>query len=87
MISFSDVNNQINNVTYTTTVVTGDNDNLLEAGELLEVSIDLTQAAFGTNTIGTNQTFSLEVKPPSGSYLVVQRTTPASINQSVINLN
>ena len=87
VVSFSDVNNQINNVTYTTTVVTGDNDNLLEAGELLEVSIDLTQAAFGTNTIGTNQTFSLEVKPPSGSYLVVQRTTPASINQSVINLN
>jgi len=87
VISFQDINNSIANVTYTTTVITGDNDNLLESGELLEVSVDLTQPAFGSNTITTNQTFSLEVKPPSGSYLVVQRTTPASINQSVINLN
>ena len=40
-----------------------------------------------TTPLTTNKTFTLEIKPPQGSYLVVQRTTPASINQSVINLN
>jgi archaellin len=38
-------------------------------------------------TLNTNKTFTLELKPPSGSYLVLQRTTPASLAQSVINMN
>jgi flagellin FlaB len=71
---------------YTTTVITGDTDKLLEAGELLEVQIDLT-AQTPAITIGTNKTITLEVKPPQGSYLIIQRTTPPSINQTIINLN
>jgi flagellin FlaB len=85
VISYADDNYNKNNLTYTTTVITGDADNLLEPGELLEVGIDLTQDA--NISIGTNKTFTLEVKPPQGSYMVIQRTTPASINQSVLNLN
>ncbi len=30
--------------------------------------------------------FSFEVKPARGSYLVIQRTTPASITRSIANL-
>ena len=30
--------------------------------------------------LGTNATFTLEVKPPSGSFMVIQRTTPAAFN-------
>jgi archaellin len=85
VISYQDANITNNDLTYVTTVITGDADNLLEPGELLEVSIDLSQDA--AIVIGTNETFTFEVKPPQGSYLVIQRTTPASINQSVINLN
>jgi flagellin FlaB len=85
VISYQDENENVNNVTYTTAVVTGDSDFMLEQGELLEVSVDLT--AYPTIVIGTNKTFTFEVKPPQGSYLVIQRTTPASINQSVLNLN
>jgi len=85
VISYNDTDYVNNNLTYTTTVVTGDSDQLLEPGELLEVNIDLTQDA--NINIGTNKTFTFEIKPPQGSYLVVQRTTPASINQSVVNLN
>jgi len=85
VISYNDTDYVKNNLTYTTSVVTGDADQLLEPGELLEVTIDLTQDA--NINIGTNKTFTLEIKPPQGSYLVVQRTTPASINQSVVNLN
>ncbi len=85
VISYSDQNYTNNNLTYTTTVITGDTDKLLEPGELLEVSIDITGVS--SIVVGTNKTFTLEVKPPQGSYLVIQRTTPASINQSVLNLN
>ena len=87
VISYQDVDNNVGDVTYTVTVITGNADNLLEAGELFEVNIDLTQAALTAVTLNTNDTFTLEVKPPSGSYMVIQRTTPASINKSIINLN
>jgi archaellin len=74
-------------MTYTTTVITGNTDKLLEQGELFEIGIDLTAAANLTAVIGANQTFTIEVQPPSGSYMVVQRTTPASIGATIINLN
>jgi len=87
VISYQDVDNNVGDVTYTVTVITGNADNLLEAGELFEVNIDLTQTALAAVTVNTNDTFTLEVKPPSGSYMVIQRTTPASINKSILNLN
>jgi flagellin FlaB len=87
VISYQDNNVRISDVTYTVTTITGNADFLLEQGELLEISIDLTQVAFGTTTLIANKTFTLEVKPPSGSFMVIQRTTPASINQSIINMN
>jgi len=79
-------NNYVNkNIGYSTAVVTGNADSLLEQGEMIEVTVDFT---VDTNiVITTNKNFTLEVKPPSGSYLVIQRTTPASIGQSVIDLN
>jgi flagellin FlaB len=87
VISYQDADLNVNDVSYTTTVITGNNDKLLEQGELFEISIDLTQTALSTLNLTTNTTFTLEVKPPSGSYMVIQRTTPASINKSVIDLN
>ena len=87
VISYQDNDNQIKDADYTVTVVTGNTDNLLEQGELFEVNIDLTQTKFAAVAIGTNAKFTLEVKPPSGSYMVIQRTTPAAINQSILNLN
>ena len=85
VISYVDDNYTTSSLTYTTTVITGDSDKLLESGELLEVAIDLTSVS--SINLTTNKTFTIEIKPPQGSYLVVQRTTPAAINQSVINLN
>ncbi len=88
VMSYADENSKIASLIYTTTVITGDSDNLLEAGELLEIHIDLGTGVQTTNlNLTTNKTFTIEIKPPQGSYLVIQRTTPASINQSVINLN
>jgi len=87
VMSYQDQNVRIGSVTYTVLTITGNADSLLEQGEMLEISIDLTQVAFGTTTLTANKTFTLEIKPPSGSFMVLQRTTPASINQSVLNLN
>lgn len=85
VISYQDTGVSIGDLTYTTAVLVGDTDNSLEPGELIEVSIDLTQDA--TIDIRENETFWLEMKPPSGSYIVIQRTTPASISQTNVNLN
>jgi archaellin len=84
-MSYSDTAYKNNNLTYTTTVITGDNDKLLEPGELLEVNIALAQDS--NIALVANETFAIEIKPPQGSYLVIQRTIPASINQSILNLN
>jgi flagellin FlaB len=90
-IRYNDGSVTIPKMVYTTTVITGNADKLLEAGEMFEIDIDLTD---GTSTppntdavIGANQTFTVEIQPPSGSYMVVQRTTPASIGQTIVNLN
>ena len=61
----------------------GDSDDLLEAGEMFEITVDMTGA---DETIGTYHTFTLEVKPPVGSALRIERTTPASLD-SVMILN
>jgi flagellin FlaB len=87
VISYQDTANSVNDVTYATNVITGNSDKLLEQGELMEISIDMTQAALTAVSLGTNQTFTFEVKPTTGSYMVIQRTTPASIANTVINLN
>jgi len=87
VISYQDSNVSKNDVTYTTTVITGNGDKLLEQGELVEISIDFSQTALSGVSLSTNTTFTLEVKPPTGSYMVIQRTTPASINKSIVDLN
>lgn len=85
VITYIDSSYTNNNLAYTVANITGNGDMLLEQGELLEVTVDFT---VDTNiNITANKTFTLEVKPPQGSYLVVQRTTPASVVQSIINLN
>ncbi len=83
VISYIDNATVINSLVYTATPITGNANTLLEPGELIRVSIDLLGAGA---TIGTNQVFTLEIKPPTGSYMVLQRMTPPAF-QVVNNLN
>lgn len=85
VITYIDNGYTNNDLAYTVANITGNGDMLLEQGELLEVTVDFTVDA--NITIGPNRTFTLELKPPSGSYMVIQRTTPASVVQTIINLN
>ncbi len=86
VIRYSDSGVVNNDVVYASSAISGNSDQLLEAGELFEVTIDLA-AQSPVITIGENRTFTLEIQPPSGSYMVIQRTTPASIAATIINLN
>ena len=58
-------------------------DDLLEEGELAEITVDLTGL---TTPLGPNTQFNLEIKPPKGAVLNLNRTTPAAI-QAVLDLS
>ncbi|MEX2226077.1 MAG: archaellin/type IV pilin N-terminal domain-containing protein [Dehalococcoidia bacterium] len=85
VISYVDETVFTNTMDYTATEVLGDGDLLLEQGELVQIDIDM--AAECGCTITENFSFTLELKPPTGSYLVIQRLTPASLAESIIDLN
>jgi archaeal flagellin FlaB len=59
----------------------GDGDNLMEAGEVAQITIDLS-----AQNLGPNQPFTLEVKPPLGGTMVIARTTPAGLD-TVVDLH
>lgn len=48
---------------------------LLEAGERVEVVVPVPAAA-----LGANQAFTLEIKPPTGAVLQINKTTPAALS-------
>jgi flagellin FlaB len=84
IVSYIDDSITINDLVYTSDDITGDGDSLLEPGELFEITV--TGLAAQTE-INANDRFTLQVQPPSGSYMVVERTMPASISETIINLN
>ena len=75
----SDTNNP--NMVWTVDWLVGDLDNLMEAGELAEITVDVS-----LETLGANQPFTLEVKPSLGGTMVIARTTPAGLD-TVIDLH
>ncbi|MBI5288376.1 MAG: hypothetical protein HY873_05345 [Chloroflexi bacterium] len=84
IVSYIDDSLEIDDLTYVTTVISGDADKLLEPGELFEIA--LTGLAAQTE-INENDKFTLQVQPPSGSYMVIERTMPPSIAETIVNLN
>lgn len=76
VITYIDATTIVNDVAYTTTPLTGNTNTMLEQGELIRITINI--AAAGA-TVGPNAVFTLEIKPPTGSYLVVQRSAPPAL--------
>ncbi len=84
VVAYIDDSTTINDIAYQVQDVAGDSDNLLEPGELVQLTIDVDAAGL---SIANNDTFTLEVRPPWGAYLVIQRTMPAGSSlESVVNL-
>ena len=86
IIKYSDKNQVVNLDTSGEFTATGigsdDGDTLLERGEVFEIVIPGLQSG-GANALspelGTDQTFTLEMIPPKGAVLFIQRTTPVSL--------
>ena len=61
----------------------GNGDQMLDPGETFEMTIYLNGAG---EPIGIYQTIDIEIKPPTGSVLVIERTTPAALaNWMILN--
>ena len=68
-----------------TGIGTADSDDFLERGEVYEVKITGMESGGAnglTTDLGVNTTFTLEVIPPTGAILFIQRVTPASFNDT-----
>ncbi len=76
IINYIDAQARVADATYTVTEIQGDGDNLLENGELFEISV----SPPGTSTLVANEIFTLEVVPPQGGTLLINRTVPPSID-------
>lgn len=92
LIRYTD-NNQILNLDGTgvniftaTGIGTDDGDSFLERGEVFEIQIKDLDTILPSADLGTDQTFTLEVIPPVGAVLFIQRTTPISLEQ-ITNLD
>ena len=90
VISYLDSGQHVNDMPWSKTWIgTNDGDDLLEAGEMAEITVVLTATGVYsnplTNGLGINTKFRLEVKPGSGATLLLERNTPAYLD-SVFSL-
>ena len=63
--------------------VRNDTDDMLEDGELAQITVPLTGL---TALLGPNTQFAVEVKPPRGGVIILEKTTPSYID-AVMTLN
>lgn len=88
VISYGDNYQQFPNLDWTLTKLnTAGEDSLLDPTELFLITVDLSEvndgAASDDEKIGPYHKFTLEVKPPVGAVLTVERTVPAKVSQMV----
>ena len=82
VISYQDQEQRLDDLSWTVKKLGDDDgDDLLEPGEKFEITVNLGAVS---PTIGPYTTFAVEVKPPKGSVLVIQQTTPAIIDTVMI---
>jgi len=82
VISYHDADNLIPSVNFTIEKLsTINNDNLLDHNELFQVTVVIPTSA--NISIGPYDSFALEVKPPDGPVMSVERTIPGRVSQYV----
>jgi archaeal flagellin FlaB len=89
VISYSDAYQLIPSLNWTLTKLnTDDTDNILDNNELFLITVDLSSISANSTPErrpGPYHKFSLEIKPPVGAVLVLERTIPARVDE-IINL-
>ncbi len=84
VVSYSDDNNQLPTCNWTLTkLVNLNGDDLLDPNELFQIDINMSQSNIAVQPY---QKFTIEVKPPDGPIMSIERTLPARIT-SYINLH
>ncbi|OGO21613.1 MAG: hypothetical protein A2144_04170 [Chloroflexi bacterium RBG_16_50_9] len=82
VISYHDADTIIPSLNWTVARLTSMNDdNLLDPNELFQVTVDLSGS--DNISIGAYDRFSMELKPPDGPVLTIERTIPARVSQYV----
>lgn len=76
LIEYRDARQRVPIDSWTVQFHVSDSDDLLENGEMAEITIPVGSGVL-SETLGINTEFALEIKPPSGAVLNIQRTTPA----------
>jgi len=90
-ISYADAYQIYNSVNWTMTMINdGNGDTLLDKNELFLLTIDLScvddGATLPEERPGAYHKFNLEIKPPTGAVLVLERTIPARVD-SIVTLD
>ena len=81
VIDYRDSEVNVADIAWSISFLVGDTDNLMENGELAQITIDTS----GQNLIA-NKAFTFEVKPSLGGTMVIARTTPAGLD-TVVDLH
>jgi len=82
VISYFDADNMIPTVNWSIQKLSTINtDNLLDPMELFQVTVILPTT--GNVSVGPYDSFALEIKPPDGPVLPIERTVPGRVNQYV----
>jgi archaeal flagellin FlaB len=89
-ISFADAYHVYPSLPWTMTMINSNNgDNMLDPGELAQITVDMNYVNAHTTVnaekLGPYHSFTLEIKPPDGSVLSIERTLPSRVS-SLVNL-
>ena len=77
VVAYLDEDQRLSDVTWTKSELGfGDGDDILESGEQMEITVDLTAVDGGSYPLDRNTEFTLELKPGEGSSLIITRLTP-----------
>jgi flagellin FlaB len=76
VINYIDAQARVANTGYTVTWILDDGEDLLEVGELAEITVNPPAGS----SLAANEIFTLEVVPPSGGTLLINRTMPPEID-------
>ncbi len=77
VVNWIDAQDRVPDIGYTVTWILDDGEDLLEVGELAEITVNPPAGS----TLAANETFTLEVVPPSGGTNLINRTMPPEIDQ------
>jgi flagellin FlaB len=76
VINYIDAEARVANVNYTVNWILDDGEDLLETGELAEITVNPPAGS----SLDRNENFTLEVVPPSGGTMLINRTMPPEVD-------